>query len=487
MPSSGNSPIPCRRGQVCDAAAEIRFLCHIPRGASRLLVEGLPLDHQPAARLLSQARRRRSQTARQIKGGESVAGNKYAVFCRVVSTNVENIRSFNWFPEDLSLITPVELPYDDLIASIVWELEDNPEAAQLVGVESVEGLVALLEAACLCETQWGHHDRKKRLIYSSIHCLLHCMEALRLSAHGLLTADPHAGCDGANECISPAFHGLTRNALRYAETLTTALFHKQRSKQEGWLLVFYSLCLQGHVRRALMSLEERLEPAELFSGGMEVEGFARPLRSANYLQTAVSLFDQISRQNRGKLARQIRNAQPKPSVYLQQSPPLSRPGDGSSNVTWQMWREEGITEFLGRIFHIPVNDSTTPHHQPHYTKPPDTGTDSDSDATITPAPPPPPPTLVAATAAVEMMPMATAMAATAHAVSSVSSAGSDCWTISPPENTSGTSIIDSLWSVTSYGESSDASTFYAGSLSPSLRSLSTVTLDDDTVENDFWI
>jgi hypothetical protein len=418
-----------------------------------------------------------------------VAGGKYAIFCRVVNTEVQTDRTVNSLL-DLGLIAPlVSLPYDDLIANIVWELEDNPEAAQLTGVGSVEDLVALLEAACLCETQWGRRDRKRRLVYSSILCLQYSMEALRLSAHGQLAAvNAHAGCHQANECISPAFHGLTRYALRYAEALTMTLFHKHRGKDSDWLLAFYSLCVQAHVRRALISLEaQHLQPAS----SVDVEDFARPLCSANYLHTAVSLFGQLSMQNKGKLAKQIQNSRPKPSVYLQQPPYPSQPGGGSSS-SWQKWREEGILKFLGRIFQITINDSTI-HYHSHPTESPGTGTDSDSDATITSAPAPAPPATVTATVTAAITPTATAQTVGGG----VRNADDDCWTILSPGNTPEPSIIDSRWSRTIYDENSDAMTFYAGSLTPSrasnagsltpsMHSLSIETLGDDTVEDGFW-
>jgi len=462
----------------------------MPQGAPQLLVESLPFDLQPAAKLLSRVRERRRQTASQFKGREPVAGSKYDIFCRVVNTKVPNIRAFNPFVNAPEIYTPLTLPYDDLIANIVWELEDNPEAAQLTGVGSVEDLVALLEAACLCEAQWGHRNPERRLVYNSILCLLHSMEALRLSARGLLAAEAHASCHQGNECICPALHGLTRYTLRYAEALSKTLFHKRRGKYNHWLLAFYSLCLQGHVRRALVSLEQSLRSA----GGMEAAGFARPLRSAGYLHAAVSLFGQISMQNRGKLAERIRDSRPNRSLYLQQPPHPSRPGGDSRSSSWQRWREEGILEFLGRVFQVPISNSNI-HYHPHHTEPSGTGTDSDSDVTIRSAPAPAGPPTTTATAAITSTARATSVAA--QEVGGVGNADGGCWTIPSARNTPEPSIIDSMWSETSYGEDSGASTYYAGSLAPSsasyagsltpsMHSLSIVASDDDTVEDGYW-
>jgi len=433
----------------------------MPRSSSSLPKTSLPPDLQPAAEFLSNASKHRDRTAKQLTGREPEAGSNYGLFWKVLNTKVPNIRFLNQFSE-LDISTPLELPYDELIAAVVWELEDNPEATQLTGVRSVEDLVVLLEAACLCEAEFGHHEKSRRLVYNSICCLKSCLEALRLSAHGLLTADNHTYCSQANECISPAFYGVTKYALRYAKALTSELFHKHRLKKNRWLLLFYSLCVQKHVRRGFMSLEERLQSIELSAGGIEAKAPERPLHSVNYLQEAISLFHQISLQNKGKLAKKLLHSKPKPSVYIQQPPHLSQAVGGSS--IWQNWPEEGISEFLGRIFEIPTESSAS-------------GNGFDSDTTITDVPP------VTMTATVTV--------ATAQVVGGpgLDNADGDCWTIfSSSENASEASMIDSTWSKTSYEDTFDSltlssrlapstATAYTAPLAPSMLSLSTVTLE----------
>ena len=456
----------------------------MPRGASSLQADLLPSSLQPAADLLTRAEKRQYQAVSQFKRPEYVVGSNDSIFCRVVNIEVPNIRVFVDPIEPILvemgvLLRPISrpqhgLPYDELIVSIVWEFVDNP-AAQLTGVGAVEDLVALLEAASLCEARWGSNDRTNRLVYNSMCCLLHCMQALRLSADGLLAvdADPaHAHCAEAQECRSPAFHGITKYALRYAEALTTALFNKRRTKDKNWLLVFYSLYIQGYVRRALIALEQRLQPVELSDGGMEVEGGAQRLRSANYLQTAVFWFGKFSMQGRGTLVKSIQNERPEPSVYLQK-PPHSSQAEDDSGSSWQQWRNEGASQFLGRIYQIPIDDSNNNYHQ-HHTEQPRTGADSDSEGTIVfPFQSEPPPSGELTAAVTDMAPSTAEMVAFG-----VSNTDTYRWGFPSPVCTPEPSILGSTWSGTSYEGGSETSTFYTASLS-------TVTMDDYIPEDDF--
>lgn len=281
---------------------------------------------------------------------------QYSMFTRVATTKVKNINSYEHFRE--IGVSFFELPYDRLIAKIAWEMEDVPETARLVGVESVADLVGLLEAASLCESQSGHYKKEKRVVYSSMLCLSHAMTAMRLSSQGLLSQDPHSRCADANECISPGLRSLSKYAIRYTEALDKAIFHKHRRKFNNWLLIFYSLCIHSHVRRALMVLEQRRRNhfiGMMASGGWQVP--SPPLASAAYLQDAVFVFQEISMQRRGNLASQIRNSRAQPSVYLQQPQPrrttrLSSSSTAHPPQTWEKWHQEGVVQYLGRIFDI---------------------------------------------------------------------------------------------------------------------------------------
>jgi len=346
----------------------------------------------------------------------------------------------------------------------------------------VEDFVALLEAACVCEAQSGPRSWTKRLVYSSLRCLSYGLEALQLATGGLLTTDPHTHCAEADQCISPALYGLTRYALQFSEALTIAFFHRDRAGHQNWLLIFYSLCIQSHIRRIFMSLEQhqRSTQAALTTGDMEVDDHVQPLRSAKYLHAAVSLFGQISMQNKEKLANMIIGSRLKPLVYLQKL--ASHPAQAGSagrgtdrGSTWQKWRTEGVINFLGRVFQLDADGR------------PGSGSDSDSGVTIRNV------TASLSLAAAPETAMGAAMAGAATPISAAAQGHSAIGDGTCPRDPS----IDTRWSETSYGDGSDVSTVYAGSLTSSsasgvgsfaysMESLSTFPPGDNEGGDIFW-
>lgn len=234
------------------------------------------------------------------------------------------------------------MPYDEFIIQMVWELDDNLGFADLLRVDAVEDFVGFLEAASLLEAEYGHHKPNKRLVYRSMLCLLDCMQILRLASLGLLPRDTHSFCpaDTAGLCACPALHRLTRNVPAYIERLKLELFCKDRGSIGGnlWLLVFYSLCLQSYVRRALISLEQRWLPPV---AGVWAD--AKPhVASTEYLHDAVILFKHICIEGKGKLAKLILEKRARPSQYV-----------GREASSWEKWHEEGLETYLDRIFEIP--------------------------------------------------------------------------------------------------------------------------------------
>lgn len=369
--NQGNLNIHCVRGEVCILVDEVPFLCHLRSGADHL-------PHLP--RVLQDIRRRRRHDRSKCKKTR-VRDPDHPLFSSIVTTTVPNINSFNPFKE-LDFNLP-ELPYDDLISDIVWELEDNQTAAEVMGVGSIEDLVALLEAACLLETRFGHHDRTKRLIYSAMQLMLHCLEGLRLLNEGLLAANTHVYCTQATGCICPVFHALTKYGARYTEALTKALFSKKRDSDgiKIWPMVFYSLCLQAHVRRALMTMETHLH----FTFSSLVVLGSQP-RTHTYLLTALTLFEQISLQKDRRLAIKVSNAlaQIQPSIYLKEA------GIIASNINWGNWsnEQENIPRYLRRIFAV-NHDPQQPIHPLARGPPPNL--DYNLEVPLAPPPMPPPP------------------------------------------------------------------------------------------------
>jgi len=193
--------------------------------------------------------------------------------------------------------------------------------------------------------------KQRRLIYCSLNCLRHCLEAIRLCTSGTLTPTAHTLCSSA-DCTAPGLDGLSKRIPKYVEALTGALLRKKRDEDDNWVLVFYSLCIQSYVRRGLMKLDDQWR-----ASSKSPDCAAQPLGSHNYLQGAVSLFCRVSAQNRGKLANQIERLPATPSAYVGVSSlgdlldqPL--PHVPTTAGSWDKWREQGIDRHLRRIFEI---------------------------------------------------------------------------------------------------------------------------------------
>lgn len=324
-------------------------------------------EQQHAARLIDCTRRRFNDAHKQASSESEDGKNHSSLFARVVATKSGDINGSGPFQE-MGLISVVELPYEDIIAQIVWELEDNQEAASLLGIGSVEDLVGFLHDACRRESSHGPYDKKRRLIYNSILCLSYSIQALRLSSQRLLARDPHSQCAIANECVSPGLRSLSKYAVRYTEAFDKAMFHKNRFN--NWLLIFYSLCIQSHVRQALMVLEQRQQ--DEFIGTSATGDFQVPWQTpatAGFLRDAVVLFREISMQNRGKLAAQIHDPRAQHSSHFQQlqqqrSPRFDRSSNSNStsHQIWEKRRGEGMIEYLEEIFDIMPSPSSSANH-----------------------------------------------------------------------------------------------------------------------------
>jgi len=369
--SSEPAAIPCERGLVCVALGR-SGICHFAPKSPR---PNVPPVLNFAVECIRGARRRRQEVVDRLteycrSDPAAAAGNQSdAVLLKVIRAQVKDARRKQGL-EECELIWPDD-SHREAIISILWELEDNPNAARLLGIGSVANFAALLETASHCEINHGRTRNKMRIVYNALQCLRYCLDAVRLSGAGALpttnnttpfagAADNiHAHCAQANECIVPGIRSLGKYAPRYVEVLTRELFSRHNNWRHNWLLVFYSLCIQGYVRRGLIWLEENRHsrPAE-------------PASSARrHLQQAVRLFMHISERGTGKLGKKIRDSRAKPSAYahLHLSPHPTRPGGGGS---WEAWHEEGILEYLARVFDLPASsfymsqpESPQPHHR----------------------------------------------------------------------------------------------------------------------------
>ncbi|KAK0621019.1 hypothetical protein B0T14DRAFT_241413 [Immersiella caudata] len=333
---------------------------------------------EKARRVLDYTESRRHHDLRQIRASgktEEVKKDR-DLLVRVVTAKIKDLRGYVYNLGEGKC--DYDFPYDDIIQKITWEVVDNPNAATIMGAEDVEDLVALLEAASRCEAKFREWGTKKRLVYQSLRCLRDCLEALRLYAADALTSSAHIHCKSP-KCTSPGLAGLSERLPRYINCLTSALLQKKRDEVDDWLLVFYSLCIQSYVRRVLIRLEHGWQQQSKTGNTGSKPG------CSDFLQTAVTLFCQVSAQKGGRLAAQIKDSPVQASAYVGVSSlgslstvPLAQP-TGESPWAWDQWREEGVERHLKRIFDTQDNALVILHC------PDDEAYDSDATITTTKA------------------------------------------------------------------------------------------------------
>ncbi|KAK4445803.1 hypothetical protein QBC34DRAFT_412700 [Podospora aff. communis PSN243] len=467
--SPAPSAIPCERGLVCEVIGQ-GAICHLPPKSSS--PRDVPPALDSAGRCINDSRWRQQETVDRLRGycsdpasSPSAGPDTDSVLFKVVSAGIHNAQKIQ--PLHELGITFSNDTHREPIINIMWELEDNPDAARLLGIGSVVDLAALLETASLCEITHGRSNNKMPIVYTALQCLRYCLEGIRLSVGGVLPTaagapvdEIHAHCAQRNECIVPGLRKLSRYAPRYVKALTTELFSRDNARFDNWLLVFYSLCIQAYVRRGLMLLEGE--------GGKRQS----PMPGARqYLQTAVLLFGHISVRGKGTLAKKIRGARAKPSAYahLNLAPHPTRPGGGGS---WEIWHEEGFIEYLERVFELP-RDMCQSRSSP----------EQHGSAAVAAAG-----TLLASDSshdnwdmmgAPSQMQMETEMVASHGGSDSLFASSMDCWNPSrPPSNIS----VPSFASMTTTGQGGySLAPNSRGLMTPSMLSFSTGTVDDQSM------
>ncbi|KAK0642196.1 hypothetical protein B0T16DRAFT_394343 [Cercophora newfieldiana] len=241
-----------RESRDADKTREACWACRVMRKKGP---EGAALEKVHRAFDLAKERRHHDVYEAKAFGRTTSDDDPYRrILLKVATTDIKDLRGFVYNLGNDRFA--YDFPYDALILKIVWELVDNRAAAKIIGIEDAEDLVAMLESASRCEAKFRKWETKRRLVYSAMNCLKDCLEAIRLctSEPSLLTTAAHAHCTSA-ECTSPGLDGLSKRLPKYADFLTSALLRKKRDEDDDWLVVFYSLCIQGYIRRGLVELE----------------------------------------------------------------------------------------------------------------------------------------------------------------------------------------------------------------------------------------
>lgn len=114
---------------------------------------------------------------------------------------------------------------------------------------------------------------QNQLIAYSLTCLRTCIEALHVNELVGLEGS-HEACE-ASICKVDCIKDVELQLEQYLDELSRVIFLKENMRSRiWWLSVFYSLCIQGVIRQALILLSSNDEE----------------VRSTQYLQIAVRLF-----------------------------------------------------------------------------------------------------------------------------------------------------------------------------------------------------
>lgn len=113
------------------------------------------------------------------------------------------------------------------------------------------------------------------------------MDALCIHDTGLLTTGDHEQCDSGT-CRLDCFHSLNISIRTYAEELSQVFLGREKNKEDKrwWLATFYSLCIQAHVRHAMMFIESELNS--------HTKSDAKGLSTWDYLHQVVRIFSEDS-------------------------------------------------------------------------------------------------------------------------------------------------------------------------------------------------
>ncbi|KAF2806452.1 uncharacterized protein BDZ99DRAFT_95242 [Mytilinidion resinicola] len=132
------------------------------------------------------------------------------------------------------------------------------------------GLAALYQESHNCD----------RLIGRPLKCMRSCLEVLRFStpAHHL-----HDFCKSSIICTVECVRYLEHHLENYVMELSRVFFKKKnlRGNLDWWLPAFYSLCIQGFVRRAL---------CHILNSEDYHKNIQRSISATQYLHIAVRLF-----------------------------------------------------------------------------------------------------------------------------------------------------------------------------------------------------
>ncbi|KAF7889642.1 uncharacterized protein EAF02_002057 [Botrytis sinoallii] len=173
-------------------------------------------------------------------------------------------------------------PLDDCILTILWgflNCESAEKAVQpwiTLHSGTIEDFILLLHSAAIYQASF----ESNQLIAYSLTCLRTCVEALHINILGGFEHS-HEACE-LSICKVDCIRDLELQIEQYLDELSRVIFLKENMRNRfWWLSAFYSLCIQGVVRQALVLLSS--------NDHNEISGIEKS-SSAQYLHIAIRLF-----------------------------------------------------------------------------------------------------------------------------------------------------------------------------------------------------
>ncbi|KAF7954411.1 hypothetical protein EAE96_005533 [Botrytis aclada] len=173
-------------------------------------------------------------------------------------------------------------PLDDCIIAILWGLLNCKSAEKAVHPwitshnGTLEDFILLLNSAAIYQASF----ESNQLIAYSLTCLRTCVEALHINTLGDFK-NSHEACE-LSTCKVDCIQDLELQVEQYLDELSRVIFLKENMRNRfWWLSAFYSLCIQGVVRQALILLS---------SNNHNEASMIEKMSSTQYLHIAVRLF-----------------------------------------------------------------------------------------------------------------------------------------------------------------------------------------------------
>ncbi|KAM0165078.1 hypothetical protein ACHAPG_000329 [Botrytis cinerea] len=245
-------------------------------------------------------------------------------------------------------------PLDDCILTILWGLLNCESAEKAVHPwitlhnGTLEDFILLLNSAAIYQASFDSNQ----LIAYSLTCLRTCIEALHVNTLGGFE-NSHEACE-MSICKVDCIRDLELQVEQYLDELSRVIFLKENMRNRfWWLSAFYSLCIQGVVRQALILL---------FSNDHNKASEIEELGSAQYLHIAIRLFS-VSSGSHDPLIQDWTSRPTSPSVE-NGAPSIEDYKNAQSAINQSQWKVKGIKKsgnYLKKLF----EDNGGPLAEPH--------------------------------------------------------------------------------------------------------------------------